>query len=395
MQRTGYWKRWMLFSVFFLMSSAQTQAQRSPGSNQTLQAQLDSLLARPRDGAPGFSGHVVLLDSSGVLAERVQGLANVELRVPLSDSSVYRIASISKQFTGLLTARLAARGALDINAPVGTYLPGVADTPAGAVSLRHLLGHTSGLPPNPDYLWEYVSHRYGWNWRENRPSSEFSADSFVTRFAREEALRPPGTRWEYCNSCYVLAGLVMEAITGTSFPALLRQEILDPLGMDHTGIEELDQLLLHRAYGYEQDADGQLRPHTRFRDLAAIGPAGGMYTTMGDLVKWARAVFLSGAFLGPEERDLYFTTGRNNSALGLTVAEPMPVGNDTVSVTYHTGEIAGVHALVMFVPQARTAILVLSNIGFSYPHRSLRAELLRLVISQADRAVPNELQGGR
>lgn len=205
-------------------------------------------------------------------------------------------------------------------------------------------------------------------------SSTFSPDTFLVRMAGATQATEPDSAYRYCNECYVLAGMALAEAAGTAdYEALLRRRILDPLGMDHTGFDRLDLFLEKRAYPYDY-ADGALHPITRFRNLAPLGPAGAMYSTLGDLERWAHAVFYSDRLISPEIRRRYLPSDIGTSH-GLS-RRLLSVGEDQkVEVVHHTGQIAGTFAWIAYFPARNVHVILLSNVGFTLPQQELMSAI--------------------
>jgi D-alanyl-D-alanine carboxypeptidase len=348
-----------------------------------LEAGLDSVLSSFAAAGTPFSGVVAIVTRDGKTIQRTRGFASYELKVPVTADMVFRIASISKQFTGALVAMLADEGKIDENAPIGTYLHELRGTPAGdSIKVHNLLTHSAGLE-DPDYLWQHVSQMYEWDWKANRPVPTYTIDSVLRDVAREKLKFSPGSSYEYCNVCYVMAGEIIARVSGRTFEATLQDRILKPLAMKTTGVDHIDELVPMHTANYERTADGAIYPITRWRNLAPIAPAGGLHTTMADLRAWARTVFFSDSLLSIGARKRLLTPHEFLQGYGLVVTKARLADSSLVDLTYHTGEIAGTHALVAYLPQSDAVVLVLSNLGFTYPHAALRKALLTMVSLRA------------
>lgn len=175
-------------------------------------AQSDSLLARfiPADG-PGCSG-AVSIDGTVVWAGQ-SGLADVEAGTEITAATRFDIASVSKQFTGLAVLRLDEAGELSVSDPIDTVLPGLPDW-AGAVTIRDLLHHTSGIPDYTGLLLDA-----GFSFEDTTTQSDAVDVLLDTELEFE-----PGQRFSYSNSNYVLLASIVEAVTGESFGAVLERE---------------------------------------------------------------------------------------------------------------------------------------------------------------------------
>lgn len=237
--------------------------------------EIDALMvdyARPR--APGASvtairrGHVVLC--------RSYGLAVVETGMRSSDRTTYRLASLTKQFTAAAIMMLAREGRVQYDEPVMQRLPGVPRY-ASAVTIRHLLTHTSGLVDYEDF----VPAEY---------DGQLSDRDVLAILQRAPGLAfDPGSRWQYSNSGYAMLALVVEHAAGVPFARFLRERIFAPLGMMATvGLERGISSASRRAYGYTAVSPGFAR--TDQSATSAVLGDGGIYSSVRDIARWVRAL---------------------------------------------------------------------------------------------------------
>lgn len=193
-------------------------------------------LVRDRGTTNPFNGVLLVGNGERVIFLKASGFASFELRVPLKTAHKFRIASLSKQFAGLLAVLMAEKGIVDLDVPVENYHGTLKGTPAGAVTLREIFAHSSGLPNDRSYLWDHVSSEYRWDWRKNKVTDSFAPGAFIREIAKEQYLFEPRTGFSYSNEAYVLAGLTLAAASKESFESLLAKYILVPLGMNYTGL---------------------------------------------------------------------------------------------------------------------------------------------------------------
>ena len=188
------------------------------------------------DKITGLSIGVAIGDE--VLTAKGFGLTNVELSVPVTADTVYRIGSITKQFTAAAVLILVEDGKIALDAPLTKYLP---DYPAHgrAVTVKHLLQHTSGVA---DFtrLPEY---------RRDRPL-DIPKDEVLDRFQNLPLKFPPGEKHRYCNSGYFLLGLIVEQASGKSFREFVEDRLFKSLEMQHSYCDRSQTIIPHRAAGY-------------------------------------------------------------------------------------------------------------------------------------------------
>lgn len=197
------------------------------------------------------------------------GLANVELKIPVTPHSMFQIASTTKPFTAMAILILTEDGKLSLEDKAAKYLPWL---PAvySEVTVRQLLTHTSGV--NRDVRTENVDN--------------FTLDEFKKRLAVASVSFKPGEKWEYANTGYILLGMIIEAVSGKSYGEFLRQRIFKPLGMKNSSYNETPDKAKNRALGYDW-VGNNYQPSPYFH--GGYG-AGALISSAADLAKWEQAL---------------------------------------------------------------------------------------------------------
>jgi CubicO group peptidase (beta-lactamase class C family) len=254
-----------LLSLFLLSTIAQSAAPLD-----SVDRYVSAELARER--IPGLS--LAVLRGDTIVLARGYGYANVEHDVPATDSTIYQSGSVGKQFTAAAVVMLSQEGRLGLGDPLTRYLPEGRGVWRG-VTIRHLLTHTSGIPDYADSTLDY-----------RRPYSE--AD--LVRLAAKLPLRfPPGERWSYSNTGYLLLGAVIRKVTGTFYGDFLRERIFGPTGMRTARIISESAIVRHRAAGYEL-VDGKLQNQSWVSPELNTTADGSLYLSVRDLSAWAIAL---------------------------------------------------------------------------------------------------------
>jgi CubicO group peptidase (beta-lactamase class C family) len=227
------------------------------------------------------------------------GLANVEHEAPVIAETVFRTGSMIKQFTSACILLLAEQKKLSIEDRLAEHLP---DFPGATdVSLRQLLNHTSGIR---DYVGE--------GFIGGNPSRiERTKDELIQYIASLDKLHEfePGTAFEYSNSNYILLGAVIEKVSGESYAAFLKKNIFDPLGLNHTALDDAAEIVPNRAAGYRRGASPGAFRNVEFLPASNLWAAGGLRSTAADLLKWEDAL-LDGKLLSPKSVALMMTQTR-------------------------------------------------------------------------------------
>jgi CubicO group peptidase (beta-lactamase class C family) len=303
----------------------------------------------------GFSGAVLVAQDGKVAVEKGYGLANREKRIPYAADTVSTIGSITKMFTAAAILKLEMQGRLRVEDPIAKYLPDVPPDKT-AITLHHLLTHTAGLRAD-----------YG-----GRDSDPVSRDDLVKLVLTTPLAAAPGARHEYSNEGYSLLGAIVERVSGKSYEQYLRENVLQPAGMNDTGYVLPRWSPERIAHGYTGGADWGTMPEKGWRE---DGPGwylkanGGLHSTVQDLYKWHLALqgdtVLSAAARGkyttpyvpegPEARSFYaygwavFTTPRNtklvahNGGNGVFAADfRRYVDEKTVVIAMSNGEVAAI-----------------------------------------------------
>lgn len=261
-----------------------TVGPRSSADERSVATRLDERIRgmQQERGVAGVSVAVVWRGKPVLV--RSYGLADVPKNVPMRTDNVFRIGSITKSFTAAAILVLEAQGKLELTDPLAKYLPEY--TASNAVTVRHLLTHTSGIP---DYL---EVPNFGTRMTAAKTRSELAA-----WFAGLPLQFAPGSDWAYGNSGYFLLGLVIEAVSGKSYADFVSAEILAPAGLHDTRYCPDAQDYARAAYGYKL-VEGKLVPD----DPAVMKltfSAGALCSTASDLVKWI-ATLSRGRSIAPE-----------------------------------------------------------------------------------------------
>jgi CubicO group peptidase (beta-lactamase class C family) len=241
-------------------------------------AQMDSIM-NISAASFGFNGSVLLALNGQIVYSRSFGYADFTSREPLTDHSMYQLASVSKQFTAMAIMILNEQGKLNYDDPLQQYLP---DFPYKDITIRHLLNHTSGLP---NYLWFFEKY-----WTDQ---TQIPYNDALIRILQEQNLPlnfKPGSHFDYSNTGYAVLAYVVEKVSGMPFSDFLQYTIFEPLGMLHTCIYS-------RAIqkDYPDKLNGYKRNYKSFRPveetlLDGIVGDKGVYSSTTDLLLWDQAL---------------------------------------------------------------------------------------------------------
>ena len=351
----------------------------TPAIRRSLQARLDQL--RERYGVPGISVTILFPDGSSWLG--VSGVADVAAKTPVTPSTSFAIASVSKTFTAALVIALAQDGTIELDEPVRTYLPELKINTK--ITVRQLLDHTSGLD---DYFFHPTIDRLLLRDPDKRWDS---ADSL--KYVGKSYFKP-GTGWHYSNTNYLVLGMVAERMGAAPLGQQIRDRFLEPLGLRHTWYQPTETPTSTFAHGYRFESTDKgaraidLSDGTPFMPFTSVvtaaGGAGGLASNSGDLARWARALYAGGvltpesieAVLGDISRtELY----KPRVPYGLGVQR---VDIDGAPSLGHSGRLLGFRSAVRWLPEEDIAIAVLTNQSRTDPGVFVRA-LLKIARSGA------------
>jgi CubicO group peptidase (beta-lactamase class C family) len=289
-----------------------------------------------------FTGSVLVARDGAPLIKAAYGMASYELGVPNTPSTVFHIASLTKQFTAMAIMQLRDRGKLKVDDPICTYL---ANCPPAwkAITIRHLLTHTSGI--------KNVSSLPDWD--DSLSLKHYSRAGFVDLFRGLPLGFVPGEKYEYSNSGYFLLGLIVERTSGSSFGEYLKANIFTPLGMNHSSYDDNRSIVPGAASGYYSRGSTFITatyvdPSTRLGDT-------GIVSTTGDLLRWDQA-FYTERLVSHATLAEILTPYRNGYGYGWEIGTRF--GRKTVG---HSGSDGGFSSYILRFPDDRVTIIILGN----------------------------------
>lgn len=337
-----------------------SRSRESEGRNAT-SARVDSVFSAFDDTRSPGCAVGVRRDGETVLA-RGYGMANLEHGIPITPESVFRIGSVSKQFTAAAVLLLARDGALSLDDPVRRWLPELPADPYSGVTIRHLLHHTSGIR---DYLTLMTL--------AGKREEDYYDDSEVLEIlGRQHALNfRPGSDHLYSNAGYFLLGRIVRSAAGRSLRAFARDRIFGPLGMDRSHFHDRpDHLVLRRATGHEPREEGGYRRSVT--TLPMVGD-GGVYTSVQDFFRWLENLS-DPSVDGPEFGEQMTRRGVLSSGDTIEYARGLRVdryrGLRRIS---HGGAFVGYRAGMMRFPEQHFSTVALCNRADAGPMEKLGA----------------------
>jgi len=344
-------------------------AQRSTITREAFRPRADSLvftyLAETRAPSASFA----VIRGNDTLAFGAHGLANVDAWRAPTATTIYEIGSITKQFTSAAVMKLVEQGRVKLDDDLSKYVPQF-PLQGKKVSIRQLLNHTSGIH-------SYTSSP-GWakTWND-----ALSPDAIVKFVAADTFDFAPGTAYRYNNTGYVLLGMVIEKASGQKYANYLDAQFFKPLGLRQTSYCPSKTSDPAFALGYSKGTSGGTE-RAKFLDLSHPFSAGALCSTVGDLVKWQRALD-AGKVVSPASYALMSTADSLNSGrkinYGFGLVPGVFNGHKTIS---HTGGIPGFATAATYVPDDSLSIVVYTNFDGVSP-QTLVQNLLRVAYGDA------------
>lgn len=301
-----------------------------------------------------FMGAVLVARGDDILFDRAYGWANLEWRVPNTTETKFRVGSITKQFTAAAVLRLAEQGKLSLDDSLAKYVTAAPEA-WRPITLRQLLNHTSGVASFTSLPDIAVLLR-----------SPLELEKSIARLCDLPNESAPGEKYRYSNTGYLLLGHVIQRVSGQAYAAFLREQFLQPLGLNDTDHDSDIAIVPFRAGGHTR-VNGQLQ-HAAYINMEVPQAAGALYSTTHDMLRWTRALF-GGRVLSPASLTMMITPGLGNYGLGVVVRHVN--GRQLIE---HAGSIEGFNAHLAHYPQTGITVIVLANVNGNSP-TEIAAEL--------------------
>jgi D-alanyl-D-alanine carboxypeptidase len=361
----------------FSCARANAQTELPLGMQQKIDQVAHDALAKT--GVPSAS--VAIVKDGQIAYLHAYGNARLDPETPAKPEMRYSIGSISKQFTAAAILRLQEKGKLSLDDKVSKFIPGL--TRANEITIRQLLSHTSGYQ---DY-WpqDYVMPMM---------LQPVDAHKILDTWARKPLDFDPGTKWQYSNTNYVIAGLIVEKASGEPLLQFLQQEIFAPLNMKSVADPDKAKLGDTDPTGYMRYALGPPRPAPK-EGSGWLFAAGELAMPAEDLAKWDISIInqelLKPASYQEFETEVLLKNGLGTQ-YGLGVDVSAKLGHRALS---HGGEVSGFTSENLVFPDERAAVVVLTNQDASDVSGAIASGIAPLLLASDDPATPEKLAQAR
>lgn len=317
------------------------------------QAKVDALFSRwAKSDSPGCA--LAILQGDDVIYKQGYGMANLEYNIPITPSTVFHVASVSKQFVAAAIALLELDGKLSSSDDIRKHLPELPDV-GETITVQHLAHHTSGLRDQ----WQLLTMA-GW-----RMEDVITTDDILDLVKAQRALNfKPGDEYYYSNTGYTLMGEIVKRVSGKSLRDFCEERIFKPLGMTSTHFHDnYREIVPNRAYSYGERDGGYQHLHLLYSTVGASS----LFTTVEDLLKWERNFFdpkVGGAALIERMKRI----DPLNDGLPMRYAYGVMVREYRgLPVVDHSGGDAGFRSHLLHFPQQGFAVSLLSNLASVRP----------------------------
>lgn len=337
-----------------------------------------------------FNGAALVFDRGEVAYQGAFGIGNIDPIDSLHLGSQFRLGSVGKQFTAMAIMLLKEDGKLRYDQDVRDFLP---ELPYPGITIRHLLHHTSGLPqyePMMDQHWK-PELRY------DDPARYISGNEDILRTFAE--LKPPvrfqpGEKWEYSNAGYNLLGTIIKRASGMTYADFLKQRIFDPADMTLSTVYNYvignDPQMADRVFGYWTEWNGRDRKSTDGHYLNPAYGEDGVYSTVGDLLKWDRVLYTEKLVSKATLEEAFTPAVLNNGdttayGFGWFIGRA-PNGDRTVS---HSGGWAGfITYILRDLDQDKCLIVLTNNSNNYFGADGIRGQLTNMLYDRPYRLPP-------
>lgn len=308
-------------------------------------------------GNERFSGAVLISMGDDKIINKGLGMANYELDVPNTPKTIFRIGSVTKQFTAVAIMQLFEKRLINLDDTLDKY---ITDYPKGdKITIHHLLTHTSGI----------FNHARIEGFHKRIMKTNHSVEDLIGEFRNLPYNFEPGTKYSYSNSGFMLLGYIIEKVYGLSYEQYLKDNIFKVLSMNNTGVDNHIQLIKNRASGYSLDVERKTFSNCDFIDMSVCYAAGNLYSTSEDLFAWNKALF-EGKLISKESLRQMISKHANAGQDGFygygTLINDEKIGGKIRKKVYHSGGIPGFFSANNVFPDEDIQIIAISNIRNEY-----------------------------
>lgn len=318
----------------------------------------------------GFSGEILVAKGNNIVYQKAVGMSSYENYVELKKGAKYRIASITKTFTGTLIAIAQEEQKLNVQDKANDYLNGLSPK-FRAITIEQLLKHTSGLPHN-EGIKDY--------W-QTKSKLQMTTEQVIKEINTLDLLFEPGSQMHYSSLGYYVLASILEKVYKNSFENILKDKILKKLQMNETGIVDGLEIITQMASGYHLITDDSLVV-APYRNYSMLKGAGDMYSTSTDLLKWNNS-FFSNMLLSDKTKEIIFAQPTDSMPkTGDSYGYGWYVNSKTPKKFYHGGGTWGYSTYTsIYSDENKTSIIIVSNVSI-LPITNIASDVEKIVFGK-------------
>jgi CubicO group peptidase (beta-lactamase class C family) len=342
-------KKTLLFLAFSLLANISFAQQKD---DKQLAADFEKMLSEQFKN--NETGATALVTRKGqIIYKKAFGMANLEYNIPMKMDNIFRIGSITKQFTAVAILQLMEQGKLNLQDSITKFIPDY-PTHGHKITIEHLLTHTSGIQSYTD-MKDF----------EKKMTLDLKPTELIDFFKKEPMEFAPGTKWNYNNSGYFLLGYIIEKVSGKTYPQYIEENFFKPLGMTNSLFGSDAKIVKNRAGAYEKDSTGFI--NAPYLNMNQPYSAGSIQSTVEDLFKWHQAVHAY-KLVKKESLDKAFTKYKLTDGKETEYGYGWGLGDNQGSPTIgHGGGIPGFLTQSIYLPKEDVFVAVFSNCGCNPP----------------------------
>ncbi|MEM1338197.1 MAG: serine hydrolase [Bacteroidota bacterium] len=303
-----------------------------------------------------------------ILYRKAFGMANLELGVKMKPENVFRIGSITKQFTAAAILKLRDEGKLNLDHDITKY---VEDYPTHGhhITVQQLLTHTSGIKNYTEMA----------AWDEEVRKKDFTPEEFIDFFKNQAMDFKPGEDWRYSNSAYFILGHIIEVVSGMSYEEYIEKTFFEPLNMTNSYYGSTSRIIKDRASGYNKRGTELL--NADYISMTQPYASGSLVSTVDDLYKWCSAVMRDEVIRKASRKEAH-TTYKLNNGEKTGYGYGWSIGNIQGSpMLFHDGGMIGYLTIAMYLPEEEIFVAVFSNCNCN-PPRDLAMKMAALAVGK-------------
>jgi len=335
----------LIIAVLFLLHSSHIYAQTANDGH--LATSVDSLIATQfKPNEPGVS--VLIAEKNNIVYKKAFGSANVELNVAMQPDMLFRIGSITKQFTAIGVLQLVEQGKISLHDHIQKYIPNF-PSKGYTITIENLLTHTSGIPDysNADTTHNLYIERH-----------DFTAKQLIKYFDYMPLEFEPGAKYNYSNSGYVLLAYIVEKVTNEDYHQYMMKNVISRAGLEHTLFADEHTIILNRVEGYTRNKG--FFENCEYQTASLAFGAGDLLSTTGDLHKWNKAL-VNYKLVSKETLQKAFTPYKLSNGSYSNYGYGWFIDSFGVKRIHHEGQVSGFTALEAYYPDKDVFVSILTN----------------------------------